>query len=351
MPLQKIPTRAVESSAASQNLNIDANTLFLDATNNRVGIGTTSPSSTLHLSSILPILTLTDTDDTSTSRVYQDNESFVIDVDNANAKASSLFKVNIDNTERIRIDSSGRLLVGTTSTTSSSSQSGEVYSAGAIGFLLTNTTAANFPLSVKNEGASGTRNLINFLEGTGGGTARANISFDGSNNLTFSTGGTARISIPIDAGGIKFPATQAASSDANTLDDYEEGTWTPAMSYQTQGTMSATYANQYGWYTKIGNLVYVRLDLRFTGFTKGTASGYPIITGLPFTPANSGGYGGFQMTVKPYQWTYSTIPQAAGNAGGGAFILLSRLVSNSADVALEDPDADSMLFLSGCYQV
>jgi hypothetical protein len=49
---------------------------------------------------------------------------------------------------------------------------------------MTNTTAANYALSVKNEGTSGTRNLINFLEGTAGGTSRANISLDGSNNLT-----------------------------------------------------------------------------------------------------------------------------------------------------------------------
>ena len=75
----------------------------------RVGIGTNSPSSILHLSSTLPILSFTDTDDSATSRVYQDNESFVIDVDNANAKASSVFKVNIDSTERMRIDSAGRL--------------------------------------------------------------------------------------------------------------------------------------------------------------------------------------------------------------------------------------------------
>jgi hypothetical protein len=77
-----------------------------------------------------------------------------------------------------------RLFLGTTAVTTSSSQSGEVYSTGAAGFLFTNTTAANYPLSVKNEGTSGTRNLINFYEGTAGGTARANISFDGSNNFT-----------------------------------------------------------------------------------------------------------------------------------------------------------------------
>jgi hypothetical protein len=78
----------------------------------------------------------------------------------------------------------GRLFLGTPAVTTSSSQSGEVYSTGAAGFLFTNTTAGNYPISVKNEGTAGTRNLINFYEGTGGGTARANISFDGSNNFT-----------------------------------------------------------------------------------------------------------------------------------------------------------------------
>jgi hypothetical protein len=83
-------------------------------------------------------------------------------------------------TERMRIDSSGRLLVGTTATTTSSTQSGEVYSTGAVGFMMTNTTAANYALSVKNEGTSGTRSLIRFYEGTGGGTARGSITTDGA---------------------------------------------------------------------------------------------------------------------------------------------------------------------------
>ena len=58
------------------------------------------------------------------------------------------------------------------------------------------------------------------------------------------------------AGQIKFPATQNASADANTLDDYEEGTWTPAYALTTPGTSSfGTYATQTGTYTKIGNKV------------------------------------------------------------------------------------------------
>jgi hypothetical protein len=80
-----------------------------------------------------------------------------------------------------------RFFVGTTTTSTSSTQSGEIYSTGAVGFMLTNTTAANFPVSIKNEGSSGTRNLIRFYEGPAGGTSRASVSLDGSNYLTFDT--------------------------------------------------------------------------------------------------------------------------------------------------------------------
>ena len=96
------------------NLAVDTNSLYVDATNNRVGIGTSSPSSLLHLSSNLPVLTFTDVNDASSSIVYQDDNLFVIDVDSANAKASSALAFKVDNTERARIDSSGRVGIGTT---------------------------------------------------------------------------------------------------------------------------------------------------------------------------------------------------------------------------------------------
>jgi hypothetical protein len=83
--------------------------------------------------------------------------------------------------------------------------------------------------------------------------------------------------------GITFPATQSASSNANTLDDYEEGTFTPTV----QGVSSAgtaTYSAQDGKYTKIGNLVYVNVYLTYTG---GTGTGQLAVGGLPFTSASS----------------------------------------------------------------
>lgn len=85
--------------------------------------------------------------------------------------------------------------------------------------------------------------------------------------------------------GITFPATAVASSDANTLDDYEEGTWTPVVEgATTAGTYVLTTA--VGRYTKIGRLVYVMADIAVdtTGNTAGTGS--LEISGLPFTSAS-----------------------------------------------------------------
>ena len=89
--------------------------------------------------------------------------------------------------------------------------------------------------------------------------------------------------------GISFPASQSASSDANTLDDYEEGTWTPTMVF-SGGAGSLSYGTQTGLYTKIGRVVYFNMRLIFN---KGTASGtLDNITGLPFTTAGSNNGGG-----------------------------------------------------------
>jgi len=81
-------------------------------------------------------------------------------------------------------------------------------------------------------------------------------------------------SINLTGGQIVFPVTQNPSSNANTMDDYEEGTWTPA-------TAQMTLSSSIGYYTKIGNVVY------FNGMiTKGavsTTTSIIEVTGLPFT--------------------------------------------------------------------
>lgn len=87
------------------------------------------------------------------------------------------------------------------------------------------------------------------------------------------------------AGQIKFPATQNASADANTLDDYEEGTWTPGISFGG-GTTGITYTTRVGYYTKIGNRVYCTCDVTLSN--KGSSTGTSRITGLPYTSNSTG---------------------------------------------------------------
>ena len=83
--------------------------------------------------------------------------------------------------------------------------------------------------------------------------------------------------------GITFPATQSASSDANTLDDYEEGTWTPTLTATTTNP-TITSTNVSGRYIKIGSSVTIFCSANW-GFTGG--SGSVQIGGIPFACSSS----------------------------------------------------------------
>lgn len=108
--------------------------------------------------------------------------------------------------------------------------------------------------------------------------------------------------------GISFPATQSASSDANTLDDYEEGTWTPA--FTPNGGGSATLSSAVGTYVKVGKTVTVYWSLYIASVTG--ASGTAGIGQLPFTTNDSGGTGANRAAIgisredgstgNAYQW-------------------------------------------------
>ena len=78
---------------------------------------------------------------------------------------------------------------------------------------------------------------------------------------------------------IQFPATAVASANANNLDDYEEGTWTPS---DISGA-SLTLTSPVGTYVKIGKCVIVTYSWRFPSTASGTAIN---IGNLPFTAAS-----------------------------------------------------------------
>ena len=88
--------------------------------------------------------------------------------------------------------------------------------------------------------------------------------------------------------GILFGTDTAA---ANTLDDYEEGTWTPRFKDTVNGVdVTASYNKQVGYYIKTGRHIYLRWDIVTTALTAGDRHG---IVGLPFLISDGDAYGGY----------------------------------------------------------
>jgi hypothetical protein len=120
------------------------------------------------------------------------------------------------------------------------------------------------------------------------------IVLDGTNGVTTNSGtlisattiGVGGATPSASGAGITFPASQSASTNANTLDDYEEGTWTPSLTFGNN-SVGMTYATngQVGNYVKVGKLVYVQMWIQLTN--KGSSTGGALITGLPFSALNS----------------------------------------------------------------
>jgi len=111
------------------------------------------------------------------------------------------------------------------------------------------------------------------------------ITLDGTNGVTTNSGtlisattiGVGGATPSTSGAGITFPATQSASSDANTLDDYEEGTWTPNVGG------NASYNVQVGRYVKTGSQVTVWAEMWINVLGTGSVD---TISGLPFSSAN-----------------------------------------------------------------
>jgi hypothetical protein len=152
-------------------------------------------------------------------------------------------------------------------------------------------------------------------------------------------------------GQIVFPATQNASANANTLDDYEEGTFTPSFAYETPGTSSITFSIRSGTYAKIGRVVYFTTDVRIATFSKGTAAGSLRVTGLPFAQRNTSGEDSARCTVQLYEWTFTTSPVIAAVLTGATVIDITRMVSNAVSLNIDDPKAGSIVWVTGFYFV
>lgn len=95
--------------------------------------------------------------------------------------------------------------------------------------------------------------------------------------------------VTLSAGQLAFPSTKNPSANANTLDDYEEGTWTPIIKFGGAATGITYGAATLGRYTKIGRMVTISGICTLTN--KGFATGSATLEGLPFVAANDSIYG------------------------------------------------------------
>lgn len=139
------------------------------------------------------------------------------------------------------------------------------------------------------------------------------------------------------AGQVKFPSAQNPSADTNTLDDYEEGTWTPSVG----GT--ATYSTQTGTYTKIGRLVFITCQLTIDVI--GTGSTF-IISGLPF---NAGAPS--PLSVANSQSLATALVSLEARASVGTVLLAGYTVAATAADTLAILGNGTSINVAGCYYV
>lgn len=132
------------------------------------------------------------------------------------------------------------------------------------------------------------------------------ITRSGLNSVTFN------INVPLVnliGGQLRFPTVQVASSDVNTLDDYEEGTFT--LTLNSSGGGVPTYANRSGTYTKKGR--ECSFNGRLTLATLGTlAAGTLTVSGLPFTSLNDGNFGYVPVSIGHFLGLVTNVSWFAG---------------------------------------
>ena len=194
-----------------------------------------------------------------------------IKADTLQSTTSNVFVLNSAGTEYARFDSSGNLGIGISSPGAKLDVNGAILSRGdgteGGELRLNNITNSAVALLLDIDSSNNVR-----------------IYNNSATNTIFYTNATERMRIDsaglltLASGQIKFPASQNASSDANTLDDYEEGTFTPNL---VNNGSSSTFTVKNGWYRKVGSLVTMWVDI--DGGNSGTAGSQLQIVNLPFT--------------------------------------------------------------------
>jgi hypothetical protein len=335
----------IQYSHITNNMNFFTNStqkMVLDSSGN-VGIGTATPAAPLSFGSI-----------TNDARIYLrgNTNEFAIGTNGLQTVYAGyqghVFQTgSFGGAERMRIDASGNLILGgTTAITDTGTPS-----------LTLGNGAGNPSLNFYGTSA-GQAGQISFGDATSAtGAYEGYLLYDNANNfMAFGTNHTERARLDsaghlIVPNGITLGTAVGTYNAANTLDDYEEGTWTPALTFETAGDLSVVYAaERIGTYRKIGDLVIAQFSVQCTTFTHTTASGNLQMTGLPFASVRSSsdfsgvGLNSFQGITKA---NYTQI--GATTLNGGSYIFFSICGSGQAgeNVTAADTPSGTLKLLRG----
>ena len=145
--------------------------------------------------------------------------------------------------------------------------------------------------------------------------------------------------LELTSGQLKFPASQNASSDANTLDDYEEGDHTATIVGSTSGNYVLDSTNNVLRYTKIGRLVNIQGLLLVS--SDNSASGTLRIS-LPFTIGDGTGLGGRSYGSGYLDSHGGTIAGQVNTklAEGNAYFILVEVADNGSPTDINDSQVD-----------
>jgi hypothetical protein len=215
------------------------------------------------------------------------------------ADTSGILQLQTASTAAVTIDASQNVGIGTASPAAKVEISGTA-AAQNLALRITNTATDGYSTLQLGGGGDGGVFRNGSAQSGYAGASSLNLITVGAHAIGLATGNTIRAIIPAAGGvqavtcvsvgnatpsasgaGITFPATQSASSDANCLDDYEEGTFTSSVTCSVSGTLTTIYNT--GAYTKVGRLVTVTAYIQFSSVS--SPNGYMRIT-LPFSTAS-----------------------------------------------------------------
>ena len=253
------------------DLTVDTNTLFVDSTNNEVGIGTTSPTKKLSAS-----IGLNDTDGLALEYSGENKGGILLNPAGGEVRMGAL-------------NSTGTYF---TTLYSNNSEAVRVTSGGNVGINTSSPSGANLEIFTGSTTADGLK-INRYSSGVYYSTLRQD-----THGLAFRVGNGSAIAerAAITPNGITFNGDTAS---ANALDDYEVGTWTPTPIATYSNPTITNISGQSGSYVRVGKQVSAWFSVTFTS----NAGGNIGISGLPFSVSGASSVcGGARESASTGNW-------------------------------------------------